>query len=90
MTREEIRGKAARGDLADAMRRLDACAADAELIDLARDCLAADRQWRPRDAGIVSTRMTAYLTGVQDRLRKAELARVEAQARAEEERNGGG
>ena len=34
--------KAARGDLADAMRRLDACGADAELIALARDCLAAE------------------------------------------------
>ena len=29
--------------------------------------------------------MTSYLTGVQERLRSAELARVEAQARAEEE-----
>ena len=85
-TREEIRGNAARGDLDDAMHRLDTSAADSELIALARDCLAADRQQRPRDAGIVSTRITAYLTGVQDRLRKAELARVEAQARAEEER----
>ena len=30
--------------------------------------------------------MTAYLAGVQERLRAAELARVEADARAEEER----
>ena len=30
--------------------------------------------------------MTAYLAGVQERLRAAELARVEAQARAVEER----
>ena len=41
-TREEIRAKAARGDLADALGRLDACGADAELIGLARDCLAAE------------------------------------------------
>ncbi len=68
------------------MHRLDASAADPELISLTRDCLAADRQQRPRDAGIVSARITAYLSGVQDRLRKADLARVEAQARAEEER----
>ena len=85
-TRDEIRGKAARGDLADALHRLDTSAADPELISLACDCLAADRQQRPRDAGIVAARITAYLSGVQDRLRKAELARVEAQARAEEER----
>ena len=40
---------------------------------------------RPRDAGVVAGRLTAYLAGVQERLRTAELARVEAQARAEEE-----
>ncbi len=51
-TRDEIRGKAARGDLADAMHRLDTSAADPELIALARDCLSADRQQRPRDAGM--------------------------------------
>ena len=85
-TRDEVRQNAAHGVLADALHRLDTSNADSELISLARDCLAADRQQRPRDAGIVSARITAYLSGVQDRLRKAELARVEAQARAEEER----
>jgi len=84
--RDDVRHNAARGALADALRRLDTSAADSELISLARDCLAADRHQRPRDAGLVSARVTAYLAGVQDRLRKAELARVEAQARAEEER----
>ena len=85
-TREEIRGQAARGDLTDALRRLDACGAEAELIGLARDCLAAERDERPRNAGEVARRLTAYLAGVQERLRAAELARVEAQARAAEER----
>ena len=83
-TREEIRARAARGDLADALGRLDACGADAELIGLARDCLAAEPERRPRTAGEVARRLTAYLAGVQERLRAAELARVEAQARAEE------
>src|SRR5262249_53481659 len=41
-TREEIRARAARGDLADALGRLDACGADAELIALAKDCLVAE------------------------------------------------
>ena len=50
----EIQRKAARGDLADAFARLDACGADAELIDLARACLAAEREDRPRDAGGVA------------------------------------
>ena len=84
-TREEIRGQAARGDLADALGRLDACGADAELIGLARNCLAADPERRPRSAGEVARRLTAYREGVQERLRVAERASVEAQARAEEQ-----
>ena len=83
-TREEIRAQAARGDLADALGRLDACGADGELVGLARDCLAAERERRPRNAGEVARRLTAYLAGVQERLKAAELARVEAQTRAEE------
>src|SRR5262249_4808257 len=39
--------QAARGDLADAFGRLDACGADADLVALARRCLAAERQDRP-------------------------------------------
>jgi tetratricopeptide (TPR) repeat protein len=85
-TREEIRAQAARGDLAAARGRLDACGAEAELIALAKDCLAAEPGDRLRDAGEVARRMTAYLAGVQERLRAAELARVEAQTRAAEER----
>jgi serine/threonine-protein kinase len=84
-TRDKVRENAAQGALAGTLHRLDTSDADSELISLARDCLAADRQQRPRDARIVSSRITAYLSGVQDRLRKAELARVKAQARAEEE-----
>ena len=81
----EIHRKAMRGDLAEAWGRLDACGADAELAGLARDCLAREPEDRPRDAGSVTERFAAYLSGVQERLRAAEIARVEAQARAEEE-----
>ncbi|HEX8203180.1 MAG TPA: protein kinase family protein, partial [Isosphaeraceae bacterium] len=73
-------------DLAGAHTRLMACGADGELIALARTCLAVDPACRPRDAGEVETRLTAYLDGVRERLRRAELERVEAQARAAEER----
>ncbi len=85
-TREEIRARAARGDLAEARGRLDACGADAELIALVRDCLAAEPEGRPRDAGEVARRVSAYDAGVRDRLRAAELARAEALVRAAEER----
>jgi tetratricopeptide (TPR) repeat protein len=81
----EIQRKAARGDLTDAFARLEAGGADAELAGLARECLACEPEDRPRSAGAVAERLTAYLAGVQERLRTAELARVEAQARAEEE-----
>ena len=82
---EEILAKAAKADLADALARLDASGADAELPALARHCLAPDRDDRPRNAGEVANTMAAYFASVQDRLRRAELDRVEAQTRAEEE-----
>jgi serine/threonine protein kinase len=82
----ELRRMAAGAELADALGRLAACGADEELIALARRCLAPDPSDRPRDAGEVARALTAYLAGVQERLRAAELQRVEAQARAAEER----
>src|SRR5262245_17764902 len=79
-------GRQAReADLHGALERLGRCGADGELVALARRCLAADPAGRPRDAGVLAAEVTAYLKGVQERLRRAELARVEAQARAEEE-----
>ena len=83
---DEVLRLAAGAEVADAMGRLAACGADAPLLALARRCLAPDPADRPRDAGEVAREVTAYLAGVQERLRAAELARVEAQARAEEER----
>jgi serine/threonine-protein kinase len=77
----EAQRKAARGDLSEAFALLDRCGADPELIVLARDCLATEREDRPRRAGEVSERITAYLAGVQERLRTAEVARVEERAR---------
>ncbi len=82
----EIHRKAALGDLADAWGRLDTSGADAELIALAKESLAREREDRPRDASALAERVTGYLAGVQERLRAAELARVKADARAEEER----
>jgi eukaryotic-like serine/threonine-protein kinase len=77
----EIQRKAALGDLGDALARLDACGADADLVALAKVCLAYELEDRPRSAGGVTERVTAYLTGVQEKLRRAELDRVEERAR---------
>jgi serine/threonine-protein kinase len=82
-TRKEFEEQAKKADLADAFSRLDACGADAELIALAKKCLAAEMDLRPSDAGVVSDALAAYQSEVQDRLRKAEVERAAAEARAE-------
>jgi serine/threonine-protein kinase len=76
--------KATSADLADALARLGRCGADAELVRLCEDCLAPRKEDRPRDAGAVARRLTAYQAGVRRRLLDAELGRAAALARAEE------
>jgi serine/threonine-protein kinase len=78
--------QAAAGDLADACARLDASGADPELVRLGKQCLAQQRDARPRDAGAVAGSMTAYLVGVQERLRSAEVERAAALAKEAEAR----
>jgi serine/threonine-protein kinase len=78
----ELYRKAERADLDDALARLDASGIDRELIGLARSCLSVAPKDRPRDAGVVLARLTAYLTGVEARLRVAEVAKAQAEARA--------
>ena len=83
-TSGEIQRKAALGDLADASARLAGCGVDGELVTLARDCLAAEPDDRPRDAGVVAERLAAYLASVQERLHASELAHAAEVARTEE------
>ncbi len=83
---EEVRRKAANGDLADATSRLDACGADAELIALTRKCLSPEAIDRPKDAQAVVDALTSYLDGVQERLQAAERERAVALVREAEER----
>jgi tetratricopeptide (TPR) repeat protein/tRNA A-37 threonylcarbamoyl transferase component Bud32 len=83
---DQVRWRAAAGDLGDTLARLDASGADVEVVRLARACLAPDREGRPRDAGAVAHAVGAYLAGVQERLRAAERQRAVAEARAVEER----
>jgi serine/threonine-protein kinase len=82
---EEVRRKAANGDLADAFARLDGCGADMELITLTQACLSPEAVDRPKDAQALAEGLTAYLDGVQQRLHQAELAEAEARAKAVEE-----
>ncbi len=73
-------------DLGDCLSRLDSCGADPALISLARACVAREPGDRPADASSVASSVAAHLAAVQERLRAAEIARVEADARAEVER----
>jgi serine/threonine-protein kinase len=82
----EVFARALRADLAEALTRLDACGADAELIRLARSSLAAQAAARPPNAGILAAQMAAYRESMATRLRQAELAQAEARVKAAEER----
>jgi serine/threonine-protein kinase len=82
----EVWAKARTCDHAEALSRLDGCGADARLVSLAKACLAAEPDDRPRNAGAVAEEVKAYQAGVQERLRAAERERSAAQARAKEAR----
>ena len=56
------------------------------LVELTKRALAAEPEKRLRNASVVAEGITSYLSSVQERLKSAELARVESRARAEEER----
>ncbi|QJW94918.1 Serine/threonine protein kinase [Frigoriglobus tundricola] len=81
-----IHWQAAKGDLTDAFAELDACGADAELVRIAKVCLAPNREDRLADAGVVAAAVAAYEARAEERLLRAEVERAEAQVRAREER----
>ncbi len=57
---------------------------DAELIAITKQCLSPEPVDRPRDAGVLSERITAHLASVESRLHAAELQGAAEAARAEE------
>jgi serine/threonine protein kinase len=60
------------GDLADALDRLERCAADPELVAMAVRYLAENPDRRPATAGAVAAEVAAHRAGVEHRLRQAE------------------
>jgi len=82
----ELLARAKACDHGEALSRLEACSAGAELVRLAKGCLAPEPCERPRDAGVLAKALAAYLAGVQERLRGAEVEKAAAQARAAEAR----
>ena len=77
---------AAAGDVGEAVARLDGCGADAELVALAKRCLAPEAAGRPADGKAVAEAVAAYRAGVEERLRQAQSERAAAEARVIEQR----
>jgi serine/threonine-protein kinase len=82
----ELRRKAQRGDLGEALARLESCGAEPDLVRLARACLCAEVGGRPRHAGEVARAVAAHQAALEQRLRQAELGQARAEVRAQEER----
>jgi len=83
---EEAISRAANAELGDATRRLDACGADAELVALAKRCLAPAPVARPRHAGVVAKELAAWRESTEARVRAAQIAVAEARVKADDER----
>jgi serine/threonine-protein kinase len=65
-------GEVLAGDVSGAFARLDGCGADAELVALAKACLAPEPEARPADAAAVAARVRRYRDGVAARQAEAE------------------
>jgi serine/threonine protein kinase/Flp pilus assembly protein TadD len=82
----EVMRQASAGELEAAEQRLARCAADPELVTLARRCLAPRKEGRPADGSSVASAVADYQAELARRLRQAELDRAASDARAEEEK----
>jgi tetratricopeptide (TPR) repeat protein len=83
---ETIRVRAAQGDVADCLSRLDECQADPGLVELCKRCLSPKMDDRPADAGAVAQAVAALRAAADERARQAELERARAEAHAQEQR----
>jgi serine/threonine-protein kinase len=78
--------QAARARLEPAKARLAECDADPALKQICLDCLAPSRAARPASADEVARVLHQYLTSVEERAQRAEVAATEARVKAAEER----
>ncbi|MDJ0973274.1 MAG: protein kinase [Planctomycetota bacterium] len=78
--------QAARGQLEDALTRIEEAPVAAELKSIVTACLAPAPAARPRDAGFVAREFTDHLASVQARAQEAELGAARAKAEAEAQR----
>jgi non-specific serine/threonine protein kinase/serine/threonine-protein kinase len=85
-TANEVRLQAVRGDLADALARLDHGDAEPELTALCKRCLAFKQEDRPPDGAAVAAEVGRIRQAAEDRARQAELERERVLVRALEQR----
>src|SRR5262249_59946783 len=71
-----VRVKAAQGDVAECLARLDGCGAEPELVALCKRCLSPKPADRPADAGAVAQAVAGLRAAADERARQAELERV--------------
>jgi hypothetical protein len=86
---ETARVKAAQGDVADCLARLDACGAEPELVAVCKRCLSPRAADRPADGDEVARAVAALRAAADERARRAELdrVRVEGEKAASEARS---
>ncbi|MEO1529715.1 MAG: protein kinase, partial [Planctomycetota bacterium] len=82
----EVFRKASRAKLDDCFSELESQNVDAELMGIVRGTLAPEPEDRIRDASVLTERVSNHLASLETRMRAAELAKVEANTKATEER----
>jgi tetratricopeptide (TPR) repeat protein len=83
---EAARQVAAVANLADAFARLDASGAEPGLVELCRRCLSAEKADRPADGGAVARAVADLRAAAEERARRAEVERAQAELRLVEGR----
>ena len=73
---KELLAHIAKGDLSEALHRLSQCDADAEVVALAKRCLAVKPADRPADAHAIAAALADHRAGVEQRLREVEIERT--------------
>jgi tetratricopeptide (TPR) repeat protein len=82
----DLRLRAVRGDLSEALERLEGCGAEPELIALCKKCLAFRKEERPENGQAVANEVARIRANAEVRARAAEMERGAAEVRAFEER----
>ena len=82
----EVFRNASRAKLESCFERLQSHSTDEDLVGIVRNTLQPEPEDRIRDAGVLTNRISDYLASLDSRMRAAELANVEANTRATEER----